>query len=74
MTGQELAAKLRDLGFSQVKSHMTALSEFEVLEQLSAPSKTPSQPNFKNISLVLIVNFKNFKIRAKMTKFMLFQK
>ena len=32
MTGQELAAKLRDLGFSQIKSHMTALSDFEVLE------------------------------------------
>ncbi|MCZ6596961.1 MAG: translation initiation factor IF-2 [Planctomycetota bacterium] len=32
MTGQELAAKLRDLGFAQVKSHMTALSDFEVLE------------------------------------------
>jgi translation initiation factor IF-2 len=32
MTGQELAAKLLGLGFSQIKSHMTALSEFEVLE------------------------------------------
>ncbi len=32
MTGQELAAKLRDLGFGQIKSHMTALSDFEVLE------------------------------------------
>ncbi len=32
MTGQELAAKLRDLGFSRVKSHMTALNEYEVLE------------------------------------------
>ncbi len=32
MTGQELAAKLRDLGFAQVKSHMTALSDPEVLE------------------------------------------
>ena len=32
MTGQELTAKLRDIGFSQVKSHMTALSETEVLE------------------------------------------
>jgi translation initiation factor IF-2 len=32
MTGQELAAKLRDLGFTQVKSHMTALSDFELLE------------------------------------------
>ncbi len=32
MTGQELAAKLRDLGFTQIKSHMTALSDFEVLE------------------------------------------
>ncbi len=32
MTGQELAAKLQDLGFSQIKSHMTALSDFEVLE------------------------------------------
>ncbi len=31
MTGQELASKLRDLGF-QVKSHMTALDEFKVLE------------------------------------------
>ena len=32
MSGQDLAAKLRDLGFAQVKSHMTALSEFEVME------------------------------------------
>ncbi|MEW6073071.1 MAG: translation initiation factor IF-2 [Planctomycetota bacterium] len=32
MTGQELAAKLRDLGFTAVKSHMTALSDFEILE------------------------------------------
>jgi len=32
MTGQDLAAKLRDLGFTQIKSHMTALSDFEVLE------------------------------------------
>jgi len=32
MTGQELAAKLRDLGFVQIKSHMTALSDFELLE------------------------------------------
>jgi translation initiation factor IF-2 len=32
MTGQELAAKLRDLGFTQIKSHMTALSEPELLE------------------------------------------
>ena len=32
MSGQELAKKLRDLGFSQVKSHMTALDDFEVLQ------------------------------------------
>ena len=32
MTGQELAAKLRLLGFAKVKSHMTALSDPEVLE------------------------------------------
>ena len=32
MTGQELAAKLRDLGFTQIKSHMTALDDFQVLE------------------------------------------
>ncbi len=31
MSGQDLAAKLRDLGF-QVKSHMTALDDFKVLE------------------------------------------
>ncbi len=31
MTGQQLAAKLRDLGFP-VKSHMTALDDFEVIE------------------------------------------
>ena len=31
MSGQDLAAKLRDLGF-QVKSHMTALDEFKILE------------------------------------------
>lgn len=32
MAGKDLAAKLRDLGFSHVKSHMTALDEFEVLQ------------------------------------------
>ena len=32
MTGQELAAKLRDLGFAQIKSHMTALSDGDLLE------------------------------------------
>jgi translation initiation factor IF-2 len=32
MSGKDLAAKLRDLGFTQIKSHMTALSEFELLE------------------------------------------
>jgi len=32
MTGQELAAKLRDLGFTQIKSHMTALSDGDLLE------------------------------------------
>jgi translation initiation factor IF-2 len=32
MTGQELAAKLRDLGFTQIKSHMTALSDIDLLE------------------------------------------
>jgi translation initiation factor IF-2 len=32
MTGQELAAKLRDIGFAQIKSHMTALDDVEVLE------------------------------------------
>ena len=32
MTGQDLAAKLREYGFTKVKSHMTALSEFEELE------------------------------------------
>ena len=31
MTGQDLAAKLRDLGFSEVKSHMTAMDEFLLL-------------------------------------------
>src|SRR5690606_27477258 len=32
MSGQDLAAKLRDLGFYQIKRHMTALSEFGGLE------------------------------------------
>ena len=32
MTGKELAGKLKDMGFTQVKSHMSALDEFEVLE------------------------------------------
>lgn len=32
MSGQDLAAKLRDLGFEKIKSHMTALTEFEVME------------------------------------------
>jgi len=32
MSGKDLAAKLRDLGFSQVKSHMSALDDFEVLQ------------------------------------------
>ncbi|MFT7485750.1 MAG: translation initiation factor IF-2, partial [Candidatus Paceibacteria bacterium] len=31
MTGKDLAGKLRDLGFTHVKSHMTALDEFEEL-------------------------------------------
>jgi translation initiation factor IF-2 len=32
MTGQDLAAKLRDLGFTQIKSHMTALSDAQTME------------------------------------------
>jgi translation initiation factor IF-2 len=32
MAGKDLATKLKDMGFSQVKSHMTALDDFEVLE------------------------------------------
>jgi translation initiation factor IF-2 len=32
MVGKDLAAKLKDMGFTQVKSHMTALDDFEVLE------------------------------------------
>jgi translation initiation factor IF-2 len=32
MSGKELAAKLRDLGFTHIKSHMTALDEFEELQ------------------------------------------
>jgi len=32
MTGQELAAKLRDIGFTDIKSHMTALDDVQVLE------------------------------------------
>jgi len=32
MSGKELAAKLRDLGFTQIRSHMTALDEFEELQ------------------------------------------
>jgi len=32
MAGKDLAAKLRSLGFSQIKSHMTALDEFEVIQ------------------------------------------
>ncbi len=32
MSGKDLAAKLRDLGFSHIKSHMTALDEFELLQ------------------------------------------
>ena len=32
MTGKDLAAKLKDMGFTQIKSHMTALDDFEVLE------------------------------------------
>ncbi len=31
MSGQDLAAKLRDLGFAQVKSHMTALTDADVM-------------------------------------------
>ena len=31
MSGQDLAAKLRDIGFAQVKSHMTALSDADVM-------------------------------------------
>src|SRR6185295_6306948 len=32
MSGPDLAKKLRDWGFSQIKSHMTALEEFEELQ------------------------------------------
>ena len=32
MAGKDLASKLKDMGFTQVKSHMTALDDFEVLE------------------------------------------
>jgi translation initiation factor IF-2 len=32
MTGQDLAKKLRDRGFSQIKGHMTALDDFQVLQ------------------------------------------
>jgi translation initiation factor IF-2 len=32
MSGKDFAHKLRDLGFSQAKSHMSALDEFEVLQ------------------------------------------
>ena len=32
MSGKDLAVKLKDMGFTQVKSHMTALDDFEVLE------------------------------------------
>lgn len=32
MPGKDLAAKLRDFGFSQAKSHMSALDTFEVLQ------------------------------------------
>jgi translation initiation factor IF-2 len=32
LSGQELAAKLRDFGFTQIKSHMTALDDWEVME------------------------------------------
>jgi translation initiation factor IF-2 len=32
MSGKDLAAKLKRLGFSQVKSHMTALDDFEVIQ------------------------------------------
>ncbi|QDU68250.1 translation initiation factor IF-2 [Engelhardtia mirabilis] len=31
MTGQDLAAKLREMGFAQVKSHMTALPEADLM-------------------------------------------
>ncbi|MDE0891143.1 MAG: translation initiation factor IF-2 N-terminal domain-containing protein, partial [Planctomycetota bacterium] len=32
MSGKDMAAKLKRLGFSQVKSHMTALDDFEVMQ------------------------------------------
>jgi translation initiation factor IF-2 len=32
MSGQDLAKKLRDLGFSEIKGHMTALDDFMVLQ------------------------------------------
>ncbi|MDP6538205.1 MAG: translation initiation factor IF-2 [Planctomycetota bacterium] len=32
LTGKDLAAKLRDRGFSQVKSHMTAIDDIELLQ------------------------------------------
>ena len=32
MSGKDMASKLRDMGFSQAKSHMSALDEFELLQ------------------------------------------
>ena len=38
MSGQALAAKLRDLGFSKIKSHMAALDDSDLRQELPRPA------------------------------------
>lgn len=71
ITGQELAKKLRDLGFSQVKSHMTALDDFELLQiqgileahGLVSSSKAP-EASSENLGGGLILRKKKKKKKA----------
>ncbi|MFT7669317.1 MAG: translation initiation factor IF-2 [Planctomycetota bacterium] len=56
MSGKDLAGKLRDLGFTQIKSHMSALDEFEELQVqgvLEAHGyKRPDAPDASNADLM----------------------
>jgi translation initiation factor IF-2 len=52
MSGKDLAAKLRDLGFSHIKSHMTALDDFEWLQAqgvLEAHGLVAKQPKSESV-------------------------
>jgi translation initiation factor IF-2 len=67
MSGQDLAAKLRDLGFSHVKSHMSALSDSEVmiiqgrLEGYGIVGVSDDKPEVENLGGLVIKRKKKKK-------------